>query len=168
MTPLFLEIFSIFALVFEKITIFMFLGVFFNNFFKRIEVKNHQCKNKNMDSFGICIEFLTKLRIQIFDFCFPFFFYFRFFSGLKKSNCNFYSKIFNYQKKKKKIRRKSKIGILWFVRNLRQIPKLSLFFFLALIVFDFYSFESTKPHFKGEANVYIYIYIHIYIYICIY
>ena len=38
-----------------------------------------------------------------------------------------------------------------------QIPKLSLFFFLALIVFDFYSFEGSKMHFTGEANVYIYI-----------
>ena len=35
------------------------------------------------------------------------------------------------------------------------------------IVFDFYSFEGSKTHFTGEANVYIYI-IYIYIYICIY
>ena len=42
-----------------------------------------------------------------------------------------------------------------------QIPKLPLFFFLALIVFDFYSFEGSKTHFTGEANVYIYIYMHI-------
>ena len=40
-----------------------------------------------------------------------------------------------------------------------QILKLYLFFFLALIVFDFYSFEGSKTHFTGEANVYIYIYI---------
>ena len=45
-----------------------------------------------------------------------------------------------------------------------QIPKLSLFFFLALIVFNFYSFEGSKTHFTGEANVYVYIYIYIYIY----
>ena len=44
-----------------------------------------------------------------------------------------------------------------FVRNLMQIPKLSLFF-LALIVFDFYSFEGSKTHFTREANVYICIY----------
>ena len=46
-----------------------------------------------------------------------------FFSRLKKSNCNFYSKIFPCQK----IRRKSKIGIRSIVRNLMQIPKLSFF-----------------------------------------
>ena len=31
-------------------------------------------------------------------------------------------------------------------------------FFLALIVFDFYSFEGSKTHFTGEANI---IYMHI-------
>ena len=40
-----------------------------------------------------------------------------------------------------------------------QIPKLSLFFFLALIVFDFYSFEGSKTHFIGETNIYIYMHI---------
>ena len=40
-----------------------------------------------------------------------------------------------------------------------QIPKLSLSFFLALIVFDFHSFEGSKTHFTGEAYIYIYIYI---------
>ena len=34
-------------------------------------------------------------------------------------------------------------------------------FFLALIVFDFYSFEGTKTHFTGELNIYIYIYMDI-------
>ena len=33
-----------------------------------------------------------------------------------------------------------------------------LFLFLALIVFDFYSFEGLKTHFTGEANMYICIY----------
>ena len=33
---------------------------------------------------------------------------------------------------------------------------------LALIVFDFYSFEGSKTHFTGEANVYIYAYIEYY------
>ena len=45
-----------------------------------------------------------------------------YFFGLKKSNCNFYLKIFPHQKNK------TKIGIQSFVRNLMQIPKLSLFF----------------------------------------
>ena len=42
--------------------------------------------------------------------------------------------------------------------------KTVLIFFLTLIVFDFYSFEGSKTHFTGKANIYIYIYI----YICIY
>ena len=88
------------------------------------------------------------------DFQFLNFFFFCY-SGLKKSNCNFHSKIFPH----KKIRRKLKIWIRSFVRNLMQISKLSLFFFLALIV-DFYSFEGSKTHFTGEANVYN-LYIHI-------
>ena len=36
-----------------------------------------------------------------------------------------------------------------------QIPKLS--FFLALIVFDFYSFKGSKMHFTGETNIYIFL-----------
>ena len=75
---------------------------------------------QNKDSFGICIEFLTKLRIPIFDF-----FLFQVFSGLKESNCIFFRK----SSLIKKIRRKSEIGIRSFVRNLMQIPKLSLFYF---------------------------------------
>ena len=39
-----------------------------------------------------------------------------------------------------------------------QITKLSLFF-LALIVFDLFSFEGSKMHFTGETNMYIYAYI---------
>ena len=35
--------------------------------------------------------------------------------------------------------------------------KTVLVFFLVLIVFDFYSFEGSKMHFTGEANVCIYI-----------
>ena len=34
---------------------------------------------------------------------------------------------------------------------------------LALIVFNFYSFEGSKTHFTGEPNIYIYIYIYIHI-----
>ena len=66
---------------------------------------------QNNNSFGICIEFLTKLRIPILIFL-----------GLKKSNCNFYSKIFPHQKNKTKIRIRS------FVRNMMQIQKMPLFF----------------------------------------
>ena len=36
--------------------------------FKRVEVKNYQCKIKNKDSFGIYIEFCTKLYKAIFNF----------------------------------------------------------------------------------------------------
>ena len=56
------------------------------------------------------------------------FFFFCFFSGLKKEIVIIYSKIFPHQK----IRRKSKIGIRSFVRNLMQIPKLSLLFFSSI------------------------------------
>ena len=35
--------------------------------------------------------------------------------------------------------------------------KTVLVFFLALIVFDFYSFEGSKTHFTGEANIYMHI-----------
>ena len=38
-----------------------------------------------------------------------------------------------------------------------QIPKLPLFLFLSLIVFDFSSFEGSKIHLTREAYIYIYI-----------
>ena len=44
-----------------------------------------------------------------------------------------------------KIRRKLKIALCNFVWNLTQISKLS-FFLLALLVFDFYSFENKKKN----------------------
>ena len=88
----------------------------------------------------------NKILIPIFDFLF------QVFSRLTKIIVIFIRK----SSLIKKIIRKSKIGIRSFVRNLMQIPKLSLFFFLALVVFDFYSFEGSKTHFTGEANVYIY------------
>ena len=96
------------------------------------------------------------------DFRFLFFFI-SVFSGLKKVIVIFIRK----SSLIKKIRRKPQIGIRSFVRNLMQIPKLSLiffsFFFLALIIFDFYSFEGSKTHFTRETNIYIYIYIYAYI-----
>ena len=47
--------------------------------------------------------------------------------------------------------------------------KTNLVFILALIIFDFYSFEGSKAHFTGEPNIYIYIYINAYIeyYFCV-
>ena len=80
------------------------------------------------------------------------FFLFQFFFWTKKSNCNFYSKIFPHQKYTTKIEnRDSK-----FCAEFDADSKTVLVFFLALIVFDFYSFEGSKTHFTGEANVYIY------------
>ena len=111
-----------------------------------------------MDSFGICIEFLTKHRIPIFDFCF---FFISVFFWIKKSNCNFYSKIFPHQKNKTKIENRDSKYCAEFDADSKTVLVL---FFLALIVFDFYSFEGSKTHFTGETNIYIlYIYI-IYIY----
>ena len=78
--------------------------------------------------------------------------FFKVFSGLKNVIVIFIQK----SSLIKKIQRKSKIGIRSFVRNLMQIPKLSLFFFLALIVFDFYSFEGSKRILQ-ERQMYIYI-----------
>ena len=43
--------------------------------------------------------------------------------------------------------------------------KTVLVFFLALIIFDFYSFEGSKTHFTGdtgETNIYMYAYIEYY------
>ena len=51
--------------------------------FKIREVKNYQCYKKNKDSFGICIEFRTKLWRDIFKFLGQIFCYCR--SKVKKS-----------------------------------------------------------------------------------
>ena len=67
-----------------------------------------------------------------------FYFYFRFFSGLKKRNCNFYSKIFPHQKNKTKIENRDSKFCAKFVADSKTV----LVFLLALIVFDFYSFEG--------------------------
>ena len=89
---------------------------------------------------------------------FRFFFLFQVFSGLKKSNCNFYLKIFPHQKNKTKIKNLDSK----FCAEFDTDSKTVLVFFLALIVFDFYFFEGSKTHFTGEANVYIYAYIEYY------
>ena len=92
-----------------------------------------------------------------FDFCF---FFISVFSGLKKSNCNFYSKIFPLKKKKNKTKIKNRDSK--FCAEFDADCKTVLVYFLPLIVFDFYSFEGSRTHFTEETNIYIYIYICIY------
>ena len=128
-----------------------FEGYFLGNFQKNGSQKPSMLEEKQ-GQFWNLHRIPNKTSNPDFRFLFSFFLYFRFFSVLKKSNGKFYSKIFPHQKNK------TKIEIRSFVLNLMQIPKLSLFFFLALIVFDFYSFQGSETHFTGEANVYIYAY----------
>ena len=137
-----------FSMFFGKLRFSCFLRGIFWVIFKGIEVKKHQCYKENKDSFGICIEFLTELRIPNFVFVL---FLFQVFSGLKKSNCNFYSNIFPHQKSK------MKIGIRSFVRNLMQIPKLSLFF-SSIDSFWLLSFWRFKNSFYRRGKC---IYMHI-------
>ena len=66
--------------------IFMFFEWYFLGNFQKNRSQKPLILEEKEGQFGICIEFLTKLRIPIFDFCF---FLFQLFSGLKKSNCNF-------------------------------------------------------------------------------
>ena len=76
---------------------------------------------------------------------------FKFFSGLKKRNCNFYSKIFPHQKNKTKIKNQDSKFCAKFNADSKTVL---VFFFLALIVFDFYSFEGSKTHFiTGKTNI---------------
>ena len=76
---------------------------------------------KNKDSFGICIKFRTKHRISIFDFRLIF---------LMREDFRIKITIFfSLEKTEIRKKQKSKIGIRCFVRNLMQIPKLSLFLF---------------------------------------
>ena len=81
-----------------------------------------------------------------------------FFSGLKKSNCNFYLKIFPHQKNKMKIENRDSKFCAEFYTDFKTV----LVFVLAMMVFNFYSFEGSKTHFTGKANVYIYAYIEYY------
>ena len=85
------------------------------------------------------------------DFRFLFFFSF-FFWTKKKSNCNFYSKIFPHQKNKTKIKNRDSKFCAEFDADFKTV-----LFFLALIVFDFYSFEFSKTYFTGETNIYMHI-----------
>ena len=111
----------------------------------------------------MCIKFLTKLRIPIFDFCFCFVLISGFFWTKKKVIVI----VIRKSSLIKKIRRKSKIGIRSFVRNLMQIPKLSLFFFSTIDSFWLLFFWRFKNAFYRWGKC-TYIYIYIYIYICIY
>ena len=65
-------------------------------------------------------------------------------------------KIFNHQKNKTKIENRD----TKFYAKFDADSKTVLVFLLALIVFDLLSFEGSKTHFTGEANVYI-LYLHI-------
>ena len=93
-------------------------------------------------------------------------FFLQVFSGLKKSNCNFIWKSSII----KKIRRKWGI---WICAEFDADSKTVLVFLLALIVFDFYSFEGRKTNFSGDAYKHIYIYNYYYfrvsyLYECVY
>ena len=80
--------------------------------------------------------------------------------SLELSNSNsihIFKKSSSFKKKTKIENRHSK-----FCAEFDADSKTVLVFFLALIVFDFYSFEGSKTHFTGEANVYIYAYIEYY------
>ena len=131
--------------------IFMFFeGYFLGNFQKNRSQKPSMLEEKQGQFWNLhrIPNKTSNPDFRFFFFCFLF----QFFSGLKKSNCNFYSKIFPHQQNK------TKIGIRSFVRiqKFDADSKTVLVFLLALIVFDFYSFEGSKRHFTGEANVYIY------------
>ena len=147
----------IFYLVFEKITIFLFFeGYFLGNFQKNRSQKPTMLKEKQ-GQFWNLHRISNKTSNPDFRFLFLFCFYFSFF-WTKKSNCYFYSKIFPHQKNKTKIENRDSKFCAEFDANSKTV----LVFVLALIVFDFYSSEGSKTHFKGEANVYIYAYIEYY------
>ena len=78
-------------------------------------------------------------------------FFLVFFLDKKKSNCNFYSKIFPHQKNKTKIENRDST----FCADFDADSKTVLVFFLTLIVFDFYSFEGSKNAFyrRGKYNI---------------
>ena len=87
----------IFDFVFEKITILLFFeGYFLGNFQKNRSQKPSMLEEKQG-------QFWKLHRIPNKTSNPDFRFFFQVFSGLKKSNCNIYSKIFPYQKIKTKI-----------------------------------------------------------------
>ena len=149
-------------LVFEKITIFLFFeGYFLGNFQKNRSQKPSMLEEKQ-GQFWNLHRIPNKTSNPDFRFLFLFCFYFRFLSGLKKSNCNFYSKIFPHQKNKTKIENRDSKFCAEFDADSKTVDP--CFFFLALIVFDFYSFEGSKNAFYRRGKciyIYIYIYMHI-------
>ena len=132
-------------MVFEKIWNFQLLFVsFFLNFQKNRSQKLAMLE-KNKDSFWIYIEFRTKLYKEIFDF-FLFFF-------------SVFPKIFFFDLQLKKIMAENWKSLYIVLCGIRCRFQNCLCFFLALIVFDFYSFEGSKTHFTFyRRGKYIYIY----------
>ena len=62
----------------------------------------------------------------------------------------------------KKFRLKIENRFVYFCAEFDVDSKTVFVFFLAFIFFDFYSFEGSKTHFTGKANIYIYAYIEYY------
>ena len=90
---------------------------------------------------------------------FRFFFILVFFWTKKKVIVIFIQKSSLIKKNKTKIKNRDSKFCAEFEADSKTVL---VFFFLALIVFEFYSFEGSKTHFTGETNIYIYIYICIY------
>ena len=116
------EKFLIFDLVFEKIMIFLFFEGYFLGNFQKNRIQKPSMLEEKQGQFWNLHRISNKTSNP--DFQFLFCFYFRFFLDWKKVIVIFIRK----SSLIKKIRRKSKIGIQSLVRNLMQIPKLSLYF----------------------------------------
>ena len=149
------EKFLIFDLVFEKITIFLFFqGYFLGNFQKNRSQKPSMLEEKQ-GQFWNLHRIPNKTLNPDFRFLFLLLFYFMFFSRLKKSNCNFYSKIFPHQKNKTKIKnRDSK-----FCAEFDADSKTVLVFFSSIDSFWLLFFWRFKNAFYRRGKC---------IYICIY
>ena len=144
----------IFDLVFEKITIFLFFeGYFLGNFQKNRSQKPSMLEEKQGQFWNLHL-IPNKTSNPDFRFLYLLFFISVFFWAEKKVIVIFIRKFSLI----KKIRRKSKIGIRSFVRNLMQIPKLSLFFssFDSFWLLFFWRFKNSFYR-RGKC-----------IYICIY
>ena len=136
-------------MVFEKIWNFWSFFVFFSNIQNNRSQKLSMLE-KNKDSFGMYIEFHTKIYKAIFDFNFFILLLIFLFSVSK----NMFFLTFDLQLKKFRAENwKSLCIVLCWIRCTFQ----NCLFFLALIVFDFCSFEGSKTHFTGDAYIYAYI-----------